>query len=567
MCQLDTMRKCLTPAMVHAELRRMPETLDQTYDRILQQVPKLHQPFVQSALHWLAFSSRPLQIQELAEAAVVQPDGDDFDVERARFFDENMIIELCGSLVTSSTIDHRRGVKNWLTDKIDTEMGYYSASLPQGTSSTFIVVSLSHFSVKEYIVSPRLGKGALANYQTSERLANATLARSCLFYLLHYNSGEIAPKLEFNEWPLLEYAARNWMSHWYLAGAENQQSPELQDTVQRFFDPLSSHAYVNWLNVSVPDAIALSDSIGNHYRYPREMRTGAHNYHQPLYWAASLGNLALVEWLLAQGAEVSSREGKLGSALGAAAFHGHANVVECLLKHGADPNLTNSEFGNVLQVAALGGSIKTVKQLLDAGADVNAQGGAYNTALVAAASKEHYDVVALLIKNGADLNIGSRDHGSSLYQAAVAGDTKMVVMLLGAGADINELQDSDGTALYAASLKGSVPLVQLLLRKGADVNKGGRGEFGYPISVAANGGYSQVVRILTRAGAEVNVLGGHRGVTALEAAVESRDVATFRAVLEAGADPNREGKAQLDSVASTRYESWEYCIRLECWPT
>ncbi|KAH7019752.1 ankyrin repeat-containing domain protein [Ilyonectria destructans] len=538
-CQLDTMRKCLTPAMVHAELRRMPETLDQTYDRILQQVPKLHQPFVQSALHWLAFSARPLQIQELAEAAVVQPDGEDFDVERARFFDQNMITELCGPLVTSSTIDHRRGVKNWLTDKIDTEMGYSSASLPQGTSSTFTVVSLSHFSVKEYMLSPRLGKGALANYQTSERLANAALARSCLFYLLHYNSGEIAPKLEFNEWPLLEYAARNWMSHWHLAGVENQQSPELHDTAQCFFDPQSSHAYVNWLNVSVPDAMPLGDSTSSHHC--REMRTSAHNYHQPLYWAASIGNLALVEWLLAKGAEVSSREGQLGSALGAAAFHGHANVVECLLEHGADPNLADSEFGNVLQVAALGGSIEAVKQLLDAGAVVNALGGAYNTALVAATSKEHHDVVALLIKNGADTSIGSHEHGSSLYQAALVGDTSTVMTLLGAGADINELQDSDGTALYAASLRGSVPLVELLLRKGADVNKGGRGEFGYPISVAAAGGHAQVVRILTEAGAEVNVLGGHRGVTALEAAVESRDMATFLAVLETGADPNREG--------------------------
>lgn len=118
------MKKCLTPAMLHAELSLMPETLDQTYDRILQQVPKHHQPFVQSALHWLAFSTRPPLIEELAEAAVVQPDGLDFDMERARLLDPNMIVEFCGPLVTTSTIDHRDGVKNWLAAKIDTEMGY-----------------------------------------------------------------------------------------------------------------------------------------------------------------------------------------------------------------------------------------------------------------------------------------------------------------------------------------------------------------------------------------------------------------------------------------------------------
>jgi ankyrin repeat protein len=142
----------------------------------------------------------------------------------------------------------------------------------------------------------------------------------------------------------------------------------------------------------------------------------------------------------------------------------------------------------------------------------------------------------------------------------------MLVTLLDAGANINELQDSDGTALYAASFRGSVPLVEFLLRKGADVNKGGRGEFGYPISVAARAGHVQVVRVLTKAGAEVNVSGGDEGITALEAAVESRDMATFRAVLEAGADPNRQGKAQLNAVASTRYGGYDYCLRLEHWP-
>ena len=98
------MKKCLTPAMVHAELKRMPETLNQMYDRIPEAVPPLHQQFVQSALHWLAFATRPLQLQELAEAAVVNPEDDNFEPELSRLLDENLILELCGSLVTPSTM-------------------------------------------------------------------------------------------------------------------------------------------------------------------------------------------------------------------------------------------------------------------------------------------------------------------------------------------------------------------------------------------------------------------------------------------------------------------------------
>src|SRR4051794_41029557 len=96
------MKKCLTPGMIRAELKRMPETLDQTYDRILQNVPTIHQRFVQSALRWLAFSNRPLLLKELAEGAVINPSTGSFDPEECRFLDQGKILELCGSLVTSS---------------------------------------------------------------------------------------------------------------------------------------------------------------------------------------------------------------------------------------------------------------------------------------------------------------------------------------------------------------------------------------------------------------------------------------------------------------------------------
>ena len=135
-CQLDNMKKCLTPAMVHAELKRMPETLDQTYDRILQAVPPLHQQFVQSALYWLAFATRPLQLQELAEAAIVDPESDHFKPELSRLFDENEILEICGTLVTSSIMCYNRSSTDWLTDKISVEFGHSRPSLYNPASNS-----------------------------------------------------------------------------------------------------------------------------------------------------------------------------------------------------------------------------------------------------------------------------------------------------------------------------------------------------------------------------------------------------------------------------------------------
>lgn len=522
----------------------MPETLDQTYDRILQTVPSLHQRFVQSALHWLAFSSRPLLLKELAEAAVIDPDTGMFDPDDSRLVDENLILDLCGTLVTSSVKKYDRSTASddWLNEKLAIEYGY-NPYLSQYTG--FDVVSLSHFSVKEYISSERLQKSALSSYSTSERIANQFLAECCLLYLLDYNGGEISSSRRFNEYHLLEYSAVYWMYHWKLAESGGENSL-LQRLLFRLFDPFDRTAYVNWLNIYDPDRNSLGNKHYISFSFNQNLKRSPDLHVQPLYWAACLGYLPLARSLVDQGCDVLAIEGYFGSALAAAAFGGHTEVVEYFLRSGADPNAPAGKFGNVLQVASAGGCCPVVQLLIDTGADVNVQGGEYNTALIAAATLEHDDVVALLIKNGADLNIGSRTHGTTLYQASLAGDVKMVITLLGAGADVNEIGDSGGTALYAAALSGSVPLVQTLIRRGADVNKGGSGNFGYPLVAAAEKGHTQIARILLRAGADVDLSKGYRGISALEAAVESRDIATFRVILDAGANPNIHGSLYLN---------------------
>jgi len=149
-CQLDSLKKCLTPAMVRCELKRMPETLDGTYDRILQGIPSLHAKFVQSAMNWLAFSMRPLTLSELAEAAVVDPKSERFDPDECRLVDEQLIMSLCGSLVTSSVRKFTIFDRDWLFEKYEME---YGSNYRRFLNDDVEVVSLSHFSVKEYIIS------------------------------------------------------------------------------------------------------------------------------------------------------------------------------------------------------------------------------------------------------------------------------------------------------------------------------------------------------------------------------------------------------------------------------
>ncbi|KAK6523143.1 hypothetical protein TWF694_006038 [Orbilia ellipsospora] len=543
-CQLDTMKQCFTPRMVRAELGKMPKTLDQTYDRILEAIPAMHQAFVQSALKWLAFSNRPLLLEELGEAAVIDPSFGTFEPEESRFLDPEKVLELCGSLVTLSSraLDYQElSSEDWLYVKIRNESIRPFWNDMERRGAKFTTVALSHYSVKEYLTSSRLQNTSLGDYYTTANMAHRFIAECSLLYLLDMGKGEILDKLSFQEFPLLEYTAVNWISHYRLAG-EEEDSPAT-DLLFRLFDDQDPTGYINWLNSYDPDLDAPGHPDRNSgWRFDLKKSIG--EFVSPLYWAARIGFVSVARHLIDLGADVNgSDRGYFGSPLAVAAFHGHEKMVEYLLECDADPNGRGGNFDNVLQAAAAGGSRKLVERLVKAGADVGKTGGAWNTPLIAAATFGHDDVVAFLLKSQADWNVSSVTHGTALYQAALAGDVKTVTKLLAAGSDINAL-GPEGTPLCAAALSGSLQVVQTLLHRGADVNKGGNGKWGYPLTAAAQQGNVNLVKALLRAGAKVNarmVSREGRGVSALEAAIESRNMATFQAILDAGGDPNIQG--------------------------
>ncbi|CAI6094263.1 unnamed protein product [Clonostachys chloroleuca] len=548
-CQLDRIKQCLSPAMIRAELQSMPETLDETYERILGSVPDVHRELVQSALKWLAFSSRPLLLEELAEAVVLRPGHGDFNPASSRLFTAKAIVDLCGVLVAQTTIDPHKENLQWLRKKGEVDahgrQNFYDKMAT--------VVSLSHYSVKEYLVSSRLQESAFSAYYASEEEGNSFIARSCLFYLTQFNQGKVASDLNFERWPLLQYAAVEWITHWDKAGTMRTDAI-LRQVYEKLFRPEGVGAYVNWLNIYSPD-LDFEDRFG--YRHFDPIKQSADLFPQPLYWAALLGDPLLMGPLISRGADIHARGGYFGSALGVAVFRGHIEVVENLLHAGASPNTECNRFGSVLQIAAVGGSKYMVERLLRAGADVNGPGGQkWGSALIAAAANQHHDIVSLLIDNGADLNGGVQQTGSALYGAAVAGDVKLARVLLAAGADVNGSPSiHDPSPLYGATKAGSLPLVKLLIAHGADANKAGPDDFSsakYPLQIAAHEGLTEIVRILLSAGADVNKMNKYRATALDEAISHSEEAMTIcKMLLDAGADINAKfGSTFHDSIFS-----------------
>src|SRR5580692_401564 len=74
-CQLDTLRRCM-PSSIRKALDELPTTLDDTYERVLQEIPKEKRQHAHRLFQCLIAAIRPLRVEELAEIFAIEFDAD-----------------------------------------------------------------------------------------------------------------------------------------------------------------------------------------------------------------------------------------------------------------------------------------------------------------------------------------------------------------------------------------------------------------------------------------------------------------------------------------------------------
>ena len=222
-CQLDSLRKCRSPAALEKSLRSLPKTLYETYDRILKDIDDDDRRDALRILQWLSFSVRAISLQEAVEVLATDPEaetGSQFNPRR-RLRDPLAIVTICPSLV------------------IVTENGRF----PEPRE-----LRLTHFSVREYLTSDRLSSAdvTLSFFYFSKRLADTVIAQIRLVYLLQFDQDGSVNRRTTETHPLSPYAARYWMTH---AQPDNDGS---SDTLyQLILDLFQSKKaiYSNWLRL------------------------------------------------------------------------------------------------------------------------------------------------------------------------------------------------------------------------------------------------------------------------------------------------------------------------------
>ncbi|CAK9884292.1 MAG: hypothetical protein XXXJIFNMEKO3_00674 [Candidatus Erwinia impunctatus] len=168
--------------------------------------------------------------------------------------------------------------------------------------------------------------------------------------------------------------------------------------------------------------------------------------------AVKKGNLAEVKKRVSAGQHLEAKDESMfgQTALGWAAFIGYLDVVEYLVNQGADLFATDrADVKNVLKSAVLGKNVEVVKYIypkLKGQVEINDQklDNEGESLLMIAASNNRIDIVKYLIENGAELNLVSQQlDQSALSYACGKGHQDMVKLLIDAGA-VNHRINSPG---------------------------------------------------------------------------------------------------------------------------
>ena len=464
-CQLDTLRRCI-PSSIRKILDELPTTLDDTYERALQGIPKEKRQHAHRLFQCLVAAIRPLRVEELAEIFTIKFDTDSVPSLMEGWrpeHPEDAVLSTCSTLIA-------------VTD--------------DGGSK---IVQFCHFSVKEYLTSDRLWTSDIGNirfYHISLDAAHNILAQACLTVLLQLD--ENVDRRRLATFPLAPYAARYWVDH---AQFEDVAS-RIQDAMERLFNPRNPFLSA-WVWIYDADGGSYSGSIGAPTERPSRPEATA------LYYAALCGFSGLVNYLMSTHAEdVNVRCGLHNTPLHAASHEGHLDAARSLLDHRADVNVKNARDETPLCSAYARRHVGVMRLLLDHGANADIQ---YSTGFVLGAASRHgnVEVVHMLLQYSVDINraAGCLYNWTALHHASDRGHSKVVKLLLEHGAEINALSEANNTPLRLASANGHLEIVQILLEHGADVHI--RGEHNQtPFQRATSENHTEVAQLLLEHGAE-----------------------------------------------------------------
>ncbi|KAH9971101.1 hypothetical protein BGW80DRAFT_508973 [Lactifluus volemus] len=419
-CQFDFLRR-YPPERIRVALEELPDTLDGTYERSLEDIDEAIWDYAHRLFQCMAVASRPFYVEELAEFLAFDFEAGEIPKlveDRRRKDPMQAVLTTCSSLIT--VVEEYSDDEEYNDDEEYEEDHEYS-------DDHIGLVKFSHFSVKEFLMSGRLAAArmpTIRRYNVVATPAHTMVAKACLGTLLLLD--EEVTNNNLKKLPLVKYAASHWKDHALFENA----SVEVQDGMKRLFDPTTPH-FTAWKNYV--------------YHFDEEIPEC------PLHVAAHYGLCDIAEFLIVERAQnVNARQFDDHTPLSIASERGNGTITRFLLQHGADPNTCDNHC-IPLNLESRRGDLEVVQILISHGADLNSQDYRGCTPLHSASACNHWEVAKDLLDHGADPNAVDNNHVTPIHLASEHGHLEIVKLLLLRGANHDSRDKNARTALHLVS--------------------------------------------------------------------------------------------------------------------
>ncbi|KAH8808751.1 hypothetical protein F5884DRAFT_753268 [Xylogone sp. PMI_703] len=354
-------------------LDMLPPDLDTTYEGILERLdPRLYDEAF-TALEWLTFARRPLFLEQLAEASIIEPESEVI-IDPDRRIEPSDIAELLiGLVVVEPEIDEK-------------------SVFPLRTH----VVSLAHFSVQEYLLSRSRKTPAAECWFLEATIAHSNTTMSCIAYVRYCHT---AHQSDLSQPPVLRsYCLNRWAQHaalstrnkdddiWY-AVRDMLSNPEISMYWMR-------HAQVFWVAKFLTRSYIQSSSFRRSPYANVSLLQGPELLQYYSLHHCVVHRLHRLVRILLQRSDPPLSLHQYESALEAAVVLEDLNMIEILLEHGSD-------FGRSLSLALTQTSEKIAFELISRGCEAQGED------LILAARWSTPDLMRRIIHSGVQFHLNS----------------------------------------------------------------------------------------------------------------------------------------------------------------
>jgi ankyrin repeat protein len=422
---------------VRGVLENLPKTLDETYERMLEDINENSREHACRLFHCLAVAVRPLRVEELAEIL-------SFDFDEAQ-----------GRIPTLRRSENQ----------IEAVLSASSSLISIVNDGDARVVQFSNISVREFLTSDHLASSPcdLSRFHILPRAAHIILAQVCLGTLRHLDDhlADDSESSNINIFPLAKYAAQHWVAH---AQFEDVAS-SVEDGMQSLFDPDKRH-FAEWVRTYDMD--------------PQPNRKPQSAMPNPLYYAALCGFHDQVKYLVIKHPQhVNAIGGFYEFPLVAALCRRQFRIAEILLAHGGTFEVRGSGGETILHkiIRLNEETIDAVRFLLERGADVNSQREDLSTPLHLAVVVGELEVARTPLDHHVNVNSQNIEGPVPLHlwprqDAFPCEDNRSIISTpsLESGANLGLQPQVDMMPSHLASSNRKFEIIRLLLDHGADTD-------------------------------------------------------------------------------------------------